>query len=66
MFPSDLIAEDIRLLPLEPAHIQPLSTLPLYHRDPFDRLIAATAIVEGLTLVSADVVFDHYGLARHW
>ena len=28
------------------------------HRDPFDRIIAATAIVRGLALVSADVVFD--------
>lgn len=65
LFPSQLITNDIQMLPLETRHIEPLTTLPLYHRDPFDRLIAATAIVEGLTLVSADVVFDHYGLARH-
>ena len=30
----------------------------LHHRDPFDRMLAAQALVEGLTLVSADRVFD--------
>jgi PIN domain nuclease of toxin-antitoxin system len=66
MFPADLAAEDIHLLPLEPQHIEPLTTLPLHHKDPFDRLIAATAIVEGLSLVSVDPVFDAYGLKRLW
>lgn len=37
------------------------------HRDPFDRVIAATAIVEGLTLVTADPVFrDFHGLRLLW
>jgi PIN domain nuclease of toxin-antitoxin system len=37
------------------------------HRDPFDRMIAATCLAEGLTLVSADVAFDGLGgLARVW
>lgn len=64
LFPADLLAEDIHLLPLEPRHIEPMTTLPLHHKDPFDRLIAATALVDGLTLVSADPVFDAYGLTR--
>jgi PIN domain nuclease of toxin-antitoxin system len=38
------------------------ATLDWAHRDPFDRIIAATCLAEGLTLVSADPVFD--GLAR--
>src|SRR5262245_18808812 len=66
LFPAVLTAEDIHLLPLEPGHIEPLTTLPLHHKDPFDRLLAATTLVEGLTLVSADGVFDSYGLSRHW
>jgi PIN domain nuclease of toxin-antitoxin system len=66
MFPADLVAEDIHLLPLEPQHIEPLTTLPLHHRDPFDRLLAATALVERLTLASIDSVFDAYGVARLW
>jgi PIN domain nuclease of toxin-antitoxin system len=64
LFPADLLAEDIHLLPLEPRHIEPITTLPLYHKDPFDRLIAATALFDGITLVSADPAFDAYGLVR--
>jgi PIN domain nuclease of toxin-antitoxin system len=66
LFPAELLANDIHLLPLEARHIEPLTTLPLHHRDPFDRLIAATAQVEGLIVVSADSVFDAYGLTRLW
>ncbi|HTU21484.1 MAG TPA: type II toxin-antitoxin system VapC family toxin, partial [Gemmataceae bacterium] len=66
IFPALLLASDIHLLPLEPDHIEPLTRLPLHHKDPFDRLIAATALVEGLILVSADAVFDSYALTRRW
>ena len=66
MFPASLVSSDIHLLPLESEHIEPLTRLPIHHKDPFDRLIAATAIVEGLTLVSVDAVFDRYGLSRLW
>jgi PIN domain nuclease of toxin-antitoxin system len=66
LYPSSLLADDIHLLPLEPQHIVPLTTMPLHHKDPFDRLIAATALVEGLMLVSGDPQFDTYGLTRLW
>jgi PIN domain nuclease of toxin-antitoxin system len=66
VFPAQLAANDIHLLPLEPTQIEPLTTLPLHHKDPFDRLLAATALVEGLMLVSGDPVFDSYGVMRLW
>jgi PIN domain nuclease of toxin-antitoxin system len=66
IFPTEVNANDINLLPIELEHIEPLTTLPMHHKDPFDRLIAATALVEGLTLVSADSAFDAYGLTRLW
>lgn len=66
LFPAELVKNDIHLLPLDPEHIEPLATLPLHHRDPFDRVIAATALVERLCLVSADALFDCYGLTRVW
>ena len=66
LFPAESLANDIHLLPLEPDHIEPLTMLPFHHKDPFDRLIVATALVEGLTLVSADSVFDAYGVTRLW
>jgi PIN domain nuclease of toxin-antitoxin system len=66
LFPASLSTLDIHLVPMEAQHVEPLTTLPLHHRDPFDRLIAATALVEGLTLVSVDAAFNHYGLTRLW
>ena len=42
-FPAQLILNRIELLPIEVAHIEPLSTLPMHHKALFDRLIAATA-----------------------
>lgn len=35
------------------------------HRDPFDRLIAATAMIDKLALISVDAVFDSV-IERHW
>jgi len=66
LFPAQLTLNHIGLLPLEAKHIEPLMTLPMHHKDPFDRLIAATTLVEQLTLVSSDPAFDTYGLTRLW
>jgi PIN domain nuclease of toxin-antitoxin system len=40
--------------------------LPFHHRDPFDRLLAAQCLVEAIPIVSADSVFDQYGVSRTW
>lgn len=40
--------------------------LPLHHKDPFDRMLIAQAVSEGLTLVSNERLFDRYGVARLW
>lgn len=40
--------------------------MPFHHKDPFDRLLVAQALVEGIPLVSADAVFDLYGVERIW
>jgi PIN domain nuclease of toxin-antitoxin system len=42
------------------------AALPAHHRDPFDRLLIAQAMVEGIALVSADSQFDIYGVHRLW
>jgi PIN domain nuclease of toxin-antitoxin system len=54
------------ILPIEPRHCDPLSTLPFHHKDPFDRLLIAQALVEGIPLVSADAIVDAYGVRRLW
>ena len=41
-------------------------SLPFHHRDPFDRLLAAQCLVEVIGIVSADSVFDRYGVDRIW
>ncbi len=65
-FPAQLDANEIRILPILPAHLRHVASLPFHHRDPFDRLLAAQAIAEGLPLVSRDAAFDAYGLRRLW
>lgn len=53
-FNRNLIESGLQLLPISPAHVFALRRLPLHHRDPFDRLIVAQAISEGMTLITAD------------
>jgi PIN domain nuclease of toxin-antitoxin system len=47
-------------------HAAGVVELPFHHRDPFDRLLAAQAIAEELSIVSADPVFTRYGVKRVW
>ncbi len=54
------------LLPVRIAHIARVISLPFHHRDPFDRMLAAQCMVEGLSLVSADSIFDNYSVPRVW
>lgn len=57
-----------RILPITPDHTARLLTLlhPTNHRDPFDRLLVAQALVEGVPLISADAKLDQYGVSRFW
>lgn len=48
------------------AHAQLAGQLTTTHRDPFDRMLAAQALVEGLPLVSNDEAFDLFGVIRLW
>jgi PIN domain nuclease of toxin-antitoxin system len=48
------------------AHVELVSRLPFFHRDPFDRLLAAQALTEGLPFVSRAPAFDAYGVTRIW
>jgi PIN domain nuclease of toxin-antitoxin system len=40
--------------------------LPLYHRDPFDRLIIAQSVVENTPIITSDDAFDAYSISRIW
>ena len=56
----------IATLPIDLEHVLRVQHLPLHHRDPFDRLLAAQALHEGLTILSADATFDAYAVHRVW
>lgn len=64
--PPDLqakIAEaGVRSFGLSAAHGLAVATLPPHHRDPFDRLLIAQALTEGLTLISANASFAAYDI----
>jgi PIN domain nuclease of toxin-antitoxin system len=60
---SDL---DVTVLPLSVEYVDVQSNLPRHHGDPFDRLIVAQAIVEQVSIISADPNLDAYGIIRIW
>jgi PIN domain nuclease of toxin-antitoxin system len=66
LIPRQLEATRLSLLPITLEHVATVSTLPLHHRDPFDRLLVAQAMVEGIPLISNDTAFDEYGIDRLW
>ena len=58
--PTRLERLRILSLPIEQAHALHVATLPLHHRDPFDRLLIAQAQLEGLQILTSDAVFARY------
>jgi len=64
--PDQLARTGIDLLTITFGHTARVLTLPSHHRDPFDRLLIAQALVEGLSIVGVDAAFDAYGVARLW
>ncbi|BDI29246.1 twitching motility protein PilT [Capsulimonas corticalis] len=56
----------LQILPVNLAHPLALGSLPLHHRDPFDRMFIAQAIVEKLSLASADSQFSAYPVDLIW
>ena len=57
---DDVTGNNIAILPINFAHTVQQNQLPLHHRDPFDRIIIAQAIVENLHILGKDVIFDDY------
>jgi PIN domain nuclease of toxin-antitoxin system len=61
-----LASNRISLLPISVPHICLVPELPFIHRDPFDRLLIAQALVEQCVLVSVDAQIAQYPLERLW
>jgi len=60
------LANGFKILPIERNHLVTLAALDFIHRDPFDRIIIAQAISEGMPLVSSDDVFRQYPINSVW
>lgn len=54
------------MVPILPQHIIKLTNFVFHHRDPFDRIIIAQGLSEGMIIISKDEVFDKYGVNRIW
>jgi len=69
--PIRFILEQMRInaiqsLPIQMNHALHVSTLPQHHRDPFDRLLIATAQLEGLPILSSDHQLVNYQVEVIW
>jgi len=64
--PKRLSAQGIRSLSITQNHTLKVYDLPGHHRDPFDRLLIAQAIVEDMTILTADRAFAKYPVEILW
>ena len=60
--PDVLVTARFQELALTVAHGRAVADLPWHHRDPFDRMLIAQALVEDLPVLSSDRIFAVYGL----
>lgn len=65
-FPRFLAEEGFRRLAISTDHALRAGQLPRLHGDPFDRMLAAQAQALNFPIVSADSIFDRYGVQRVW
>jgi PIN domain nuclease of toxin-antitoxin system len=56
----------IPTLAIRVAHVRKLASLPDLHKDPFDRILVAQALAEGLALLSKDDLLARYGAPVLW
>ncbi|MGA9996190.1 MAG: type II toxin-antitoxin system VapC family toxin [Pyrinomonadaceae bacterium] len=66
LFPQQLSLNGVELLNITIDHATVVATLPLHHRDPFDRLLVAQAMFEQMPIIGIDTAFDAYPVTRLW
>jgi PIN domain nuclease of toxin-antitoxin system len=64
--PDRIADEGFAWLPVSASHAWRVRELPPHHRDPFDRLLVAQALVEDVPIVTSDRWFAEYGVAVRW
>jgi PIN domain nuclease of toxin-antitoxin system len=63
---ADLQRLDIKILPIAFAELDIYRSLPLHHRDPFDRILIAQLIRNSLTMITRDPLFELYSIRVMW
>jgi PIN domain nuclease of toxin-antitoxin system len=63
---QQIIPNGIQILNIQLEHLKVFADLPLHHRDPFDRLLIAQAIVEDIPIISVDSLFSLYPVQTIW
>lgn len=61
---TDLLSA--RTLPIRASHVTVLATLPMLHKDPFDRILVAQAVAEGLSFITGDPHISPYPVRTIW
>jgi len=56
----------VEIIGINDAHIKLIETLPFVHRDPFDRILIATAMAENLTIITSDETIRKYEVQCVW
>jgi PIN domain nuclease of toxin-antitoxin system len=66
LIPDQFQRNSMQALDITVAHIAHVATLPFHHRDPFERMLVAQAMVETMPIINVDSAFDVYGVNRIW
>lgn len=66
LFDREMMVNTIRWLPIEKEYSRGTISLPMLHRDPFDRLLISQARTEGMTLLTADTNIRQYDVPTLW
>ena len=61
-----VVGEGFSILSVSLAHLRRLGALPRHHRDPFDRMMIAQALAEGIPIATGDRAFAAYGVQIVW
>jgi PIN domain nuclease of toxin-antitoxin system len=56
----------VQILPVLLDHVARLEQLPMHHRDPFDRILVAQSVEEGLPILTADPLLGKYPVTLMW
>ena len=66
LYPRLMARDGFTALPVTESHALAAGLLPGEHRDPFDRIVAAQALAEGLTVLTIDPAFAAFGCRVLW